>query len=321
MFGKLVTLGAVFALSISFQTIIAHAQYNSSEDWPASSFVKPLPSKVTNGKPVARDKSASAQALLEFMKSGAFLSRADVTNFSKSIESLVGNYFVYDEEKNVIQLLGQNFEDKHKNIAIKDVVVFSAVVDRKFSAGAKVPAFLDLNMQKDDLAELTIRNVASVVGKSKSIEVACNAPFGDFGKSNQKLFYITAATVSMIYKKVFEVREQGGSGLVSMLKLEGKNYYSNKIEQRVPVISVSSIPVPVVPSEKIYMCAKYNDALKSIQTASAGKKIVYRSLTKPQPDKKTQELNKLKKELSKALVVGDAKITQKMRGRVISVKK
>ena len=315
-------LGFSFALMVSLSAGGAQAQFDP-DNWLKNAFVAPLPSKIKNGKAIVQDKSSSLRALQNFMKSGAFLSSGDVTNFSKSIESLVGNYYYIDKQTGLLQLLGPTFNEANKNVGIKDVIVFRAVVDNKFGAGAKVPAFLDLNLQKNDLAELTIRSIATVIGNSGSNMVACNAPFGDFGKNGDQLFYITAATVSMIYKKIYKLREQSGSGLVSILSLKGKNYSSNQLETRVPVISVSSIPVPTIPQEKFYLCAKYNDAVKSIETAGLTKKTkvrAVRSLRSMGPGKQQRTLSELDAQLSRAAIKGDAKPLLKLRGKVVRLK-
>ncbi len=315
-------LGFFVCLILSIQTGGAQAQLDA-DSWLDKAFVTPLPSKVKDGKAVSQGKSASIKALQRFMESGAFLNASDVTNFSKSIESLVGNYFYIDQKSGQLQLLGPTFVEANKTVGIKDVIIFRAIVDRKFGAGAKVPAFLELNMQKDDLTELTIRNIATVIGNSGSNMVACNAPFGDFGKNGDQLFYITAASVSMIYKKAYQLREQSGSGLISMLNLKGKNYYSNQLETRVPVISVSSIPVPTVPQEKFYLCAKYNDAVKNIQTAGLTPKAKVRAMRTVRsmgPNKQQRALNELEAQLSRVVVKGDEKAALKLRGKVVGVK-
>ena len=322
MLRKIQFFGALFALILFSQTSGVQAQFDN-DSWLDNAFVTSLPSKVKNGKAVTENKGQSIKALQNFMKSGAFLNPSDVTNFSKSIESLVGNYFYIDKQSGQLQLLGPTFVEANKTVGIKDVIIFRAIVDKKFGAGAKVPAFLDLNMKKDDLTELTIRSIATVVGNSGSNMVACNAPFGDFGKNNTELFYITAASVSMIYKKNFQLREQSGSGLISMLNLKGKNYYSNQLETRVPVISVSSIPVPTIPQHKFYLCAKYNDAVKTIETAGLTKKTkvrAVRALRAMGPSREQRVLNRLDAQLSSVAVKGDKKALQKLRGKVVGVK-
>ncbi|MCP4932684.1 MAG: hypothetical protein GY927_00430 [bacterium] len=307
---------------ILFQSGPAFAQFDS-DSWLSNAFVTPLPSKVKNGKSVTQGKSASIKALQSFIESGAFLSPSDVTNFSKSIESLVGNYFYIDKKSGQLQLLGPTFVEANKTVGIKDVIIFRAIVDRKFGAGAKVPAFLELNMKKDDLTELTVRSIATVIGNSGSNMVACNAPFGDFGANSDQLFYITAASVSMIYKKAYQLREQSGSGLISMLSLKGKNYFSNQLETRVPVISVSSIPVPSIPQNKFYLCAKYNDAVKTVQTAGLTKKVKVRSIRAVRgrgPGKQQHILNRLDALLSGVAIKGDTKTLKKLSGTVVGVR-
>ncbi len=322
MIKSFAVFGFSLLLMISYQSGQASAQFDN-DSWLNNAFVTPLPSKIKNGKSVTQGKSASIKALQSFMESGAFLSPSDVTNFSKSIESLVGNYFYIDKKSGQLQLLGPTFVEANKTVGIKDVIIFRAIVDRKFGTGAKVPAFLELHMQKDDLTELTIRSIATVIGNSGSNMVACNAPFGDFGANSDQLFYITAASVSMIYKKAYQLREQSGSGLISMLNLKGKNYFSNKLETRVPVISVSSIPVPSIPQDKFYLCAKYNDAVKSIETASLTKKTKVRAVRAMRamgPSRQQRVLNSLDAQLSSVAVKGDEKAVIKLRGKVVEVR-
>lgn len=252
-----------FALSLSLSSNVAHSQF---DNWLDDAFVKPVPGPVAPGEnPKPQTTQQTMAALKEFVRGGTFLSNADVNNFSKSLEGLVGNYFYMDKDNNnVIQLAGKTVENSNNKIDIKDGVVFKAVVDRKFNAGVKFLPFLSANMDNRDLLELTIRNIASVHGNADTNLVNCNYPIGYMGQPDIKMNYITAATVSVVHKKIYKLQKQGGSLIYSIFKLDGKNYYSNELVQSVPVISISYIRAVEVPPQYAHLCKKYNEATRAV---------------------------------------------------------
>ena len=314
------SFAALFVLILISQTLEAKAQL-INDDWLNDAFVKPLPGKSSDGKTVTKDKGTSIKGLLNFMKGKTFLSPGDVSQYSKNLDSLVGNYFVVRDDGS-IELSGTTVVSQAKRTEIPEGIVFSAIVDRKFNAGAKYLPFLSIDMTKNDLASLKIREVVTVRGSTNVDMATCNIPIRFLGKPDVKIGFITLATVTMIQKKTFRKREQKGTGLISILSLNGKNFYSSDIEERVPVISISSIAVtPIDPAYK-QLCAKYNDAYKSIQVAAATPKTkirALRALRSVRVSKEQQALNDAQEKLSKVIKKPDGKLAEAIGGKVVRI--
>lgn len=315
------SFGAFLMLALLVQTSGAYAQFNNNDDWLNDAFVKPLPGKTKDGDTVTEDKSVSIRALQNFMNNRTFLSAADATQYSKNLESLVGNYFILKKD-GVIELSGTTVASDAKSTEIQDGVIFSAIVDRQFNAGVKYLPFLNINMKKNDKASLTLQSVVTVHGSQDVNRATCNIPLRFLGKKDAGIRFITTATVTMIKKKTFKVREQKGSGLISILSLNGRNYYSSDIEERVPVISVSSIPVSPIDPAYQHMCAKYNDAYKNIKVAAIRPKTrvrALRALRSMRLSKEQRAFNKARAELAKVIKKTASGTSNPVGGKVLRI--
>lgn len=304
----------------------AQAQVVNSEDWLNKAFVQPLPSKLVDGKAVT-DSRRDVLEQLKKLSSGTYLRTTDVKNFSKGLQFLAGNYY-YIDKNNVVQLVGKTSSaGEGQEIEITDGIVLRAIVNDKLQSGITLPLF-GLNLKHNELAELTVRDVATAHGDSNIDRAACRYPLAFRRDPATKLFYITAATLTTVTSKTFSKQEAGGTGLVSVLNLNGEVFRSREFEQSEPVISISSISVNPVAEEDQFFCAEYSKVRRHVENAEADTKSVVRSAAASEAEKKVLEGNKtllkeLEKELAKVVnktpTSEHVAIEQKLRGVMLPV--
>jgi hypothetical protein len=327
----LCTKSAIYTLFfvILSQGVVSHAsaQLSNTDEWLNKAFIEPLPSKVVGGKAVAESKQHIIEQLRK-LSTSTYLRPGDVKNFSEGLQYLAGNYYYIDDD-NVVRLVGTTSSDATgKKMEIKDGIVLRAVVNDKFKAGFKLP-FLNLDIKDKELAELVVRDVATAYGDSNVDRAACRYPLAYRQRHDVKLFYITAATLTTVTKKIFSKQVQGGSGIVSVLNLGGETYRSQEFELREPVISISAISVNPVAKDDYWYCSEYVKIRQEMKMAAAPSGVTTRSVdTKAARERamktKQAELRQIERELNKVVdkkpSAEHRKLLVKQRGAVLAVK-
>lgn len=243
----------------------ARAQDN---DWINQAFTPKKPKETTTS--FTQRHSAATEALKRFAAL-TFLGVDDTKAYQQNIQALIGNYFFVSKTggKSELQLIGKGDATiKEIKTEIKDGVIFRAIVQQKWSAGTTLP-FLAIKLGKDEIAEITIQdNVAVVTDKAMTTQVSCSFPIGWETQAKASQFYfITAAAVSSVTSRRFGSTSGEGNGAFSIIKLDGKYFYSDEEMIKQNVVSIAKIPVQVLTAEQRQLACKKADPVKKEELA------------------------------------------------------
>lgn len=243
---KILVLGSAIIATFLTPT---HAQDN---EWYQGAFSTPRKTKESSSS-VSQRHDEAVDSIRRFA-SLTFLGPDDTKAYQQNIQALIGNYFFIEKktDKSELQLIGKGEAAiKELKTEIKDGIIFRAVVQQKWNAGIALP-FLAIKLGNQQIAELTIQdNVAVVAEKPIAIDISCNFPVSwEDDAQKYQFYFITAAAVSSITSRRFDSSEADGNGAFSIIKLDGKYFYSDEELTKQNVVAIAKIPVKVLTTEQ-----------------------------------------------------------------------
>jgi len=238
---------ATAALALSFA-----APVGAQDDWPMSFFkAKDVISgtQVAKGKDVNSRAQLAAEFLLAFNK-GSFASAESSKVYARQLDQLVGRIYYRTKDAPKLEIQSRSSVVKATKVDVKDDVLFRGIIKGNFASGLKIP-IANIKFGVNEVSELTVQDLVSVVGDYNIDEVGCKFPqtYREMLKENKDLeFYIiSAATASSITKRSFSSNEQSGGGILSILTLDGQRLYSEEATSKTIVVSINGervFPLP-----------------------------------------------------------------------------
>jgi hypothetical protein len=229
---------ATAALVLSFAPVVAQ------DDWPMSFFKAKdaiTGTKVAKGKDANTRAELAAEFLVAFNK-GSFASAESARVYARQLDQLVGRIYYRTKDSPKLEIQSRSSVVKATKVDVKDDVLFKGIVKGNFAAGLKIP-IVNMKFGVNEVSELTVQDLVSIVGDYNIDEVGCKFPqtYREMLKQNKDLeFYIiSAATASSITKRSFSSNEQSGGGVFSILNLDGQRLYSEEAMSKTIVISIN----------------------------------------------------------------------------------
>lgn len=195
-------------------------------------------------KPIVSGNSAPPESdimdsNLKSLSELLLLSETDAKQYSSNLQNLIGQYYqiVTVDGHKALQPLGRALEDmKVDKLELKDKVIFKKVIDKNYNSGINIP-WLDLTAKDDEKIETLIQDIASVSAPSSAAFIHNHLPSRDVINPSLPVYYVSAATVTIISQKLYSSKNIAGS--IPIVNIGGAQLYSKDIFSNAWIVSVS----------------------------------------------------------------------------------
>jgi hypothetical protein len=204
----------------------------------ASLFVLPFAQLGLAESPVKSAVDTEIQSRLAQFKAQTFLKEEDAHNYRAAVQKIVGTFLTFDKKTKQIELTSSRAISPNVEtvMQLKDGLVFTALLEGSTELGIDL-VFFKLGGNEKTKVDLQIIDVATVTADPDDQIIKQHFP-SDIPE-DLEVYWISAATVSLVTKKIYYTENVGLAAGYSSLSIGGKTYYSSGSEARDYMISIS----------------------------------------------------------------------------------